>query len=217
MKGMPKRSGDCVVSKGCAVLLLFAFVGSLIAVGLLVHFLADRPVLPGGNNDADPLSKELVSDPHPLPAEVTKNSRLPRAVLPYHYDIRLLPILEKGNFSITGHVSIDVACKEETDRIILHSADIVVDEKSVQLTQHGKTDQTVMIGEISYDTEVEFLVIQLSQKGGKRKLTKGLNYTLSMDFVGVLNDKLKGLYRSSYIEDGVEKLVGFPIFPRATR
>ena len=62
-----------------------------------------------------------------------KNVRLPRTVLPRHYDVRLFPVLEKGNFTIPGRVSIDLECKEETDRIVLHSADIVVEPKSVKV------------------------------------------------------------------------------------
>ena len=62
-----------------------------------------------------------------------KNVRLPRAVLPRHYDVRLFPVLEEGNFTIPGRVSIDLECKEETDRIVLHSVDIVVEPKSVKV------------------------------------------------------------------------------------
>lgn len=59
--------------------------------------------------------------------------RLPRTVLPRHYDVRLFPILEKGNFTILGQVSIDLECNKDTNRIVLHSADIVVDPQSVQV------------------------------------------------------------------------------------
>ena len=62
-----------------------------------------------------------------------KNVRLPRTVLPRHYDVRLFSVLEKGNFTIPGRVSIDLECKEKTDRTVLHSADIVVEPKSVRV------------------------------------------------------------------------------------
>ena len=67
------------------------------------------------------------------PIKQVRNVRLPRNVLPRHYDIRLLPIIEKGNFSIYGDISINLECKAETDRIILHSADITVDAASVKV------------------------------------------------------------------------------------
>lgn len=64
--------------------------------------------------------------------------------------------------------------------------------------------QSIAVKGIEYDTEVEFLIIELALKN-KAKLRKGYNYTLSMTFTGRLNDELRGFYRSSYVEDGVEK------------
>lgn len=126
-----KSNNGYVLSKCRALMLLIIFIISLITVGLLVYYLADRPVASSSASTSDPTSASNSGkgkDP-----KVTKNVRLPRAVLPRHYDVRLFPILEKGNFSILGHVSIDLECKQETDRIILHSADIVVDPKSVKV------------------------------------------------------------------------------------
>ncbi|XP_046438221.1 aminopeptidase N-like [Daphnia pulex] len=134
-----------------------------------------------------------------------KDVRLPRTVRPIHYDVRLFPVLEKGNFSILGQVSIDLQCQMETDRIVLHSADIVVDPQSVKVIEQGKPagkTLTVASDGIHYDTDMEFLIIRLKDKD---KLAKGANYTLSMNFVGNLTDQLRGLYRSTYKEDGVEK------------
>lgn len=198
--GMGKTKGGYLISKGGAIGILVAFVVSLVAVGLLVHFLADRPEASAGTSVGSSSAESAIGK-H---VKVVSNIRLPRTVLPQHYDVRLLPIIEKGNFSILGRVSIDIECKEETDRIILHSADIIVDRNSIRLIQHGKENDTVAVDAIEYDTDREFLIIPL---GGKAKLVKGLNYTLSMDFVGNLNDQLKGLYRSSYKENGAEKLV----------
>ena len=64
----------------------------------------------------------------------------------------------------------------------------------------------MMVDGVEYDKEMEFLIVKLSPKQ-KLKLVKGRHYTLSMSFVGNLTDQLKGLYRSSYQEDGVEKYV----------
>ena len=64
------------------------------------------------------------------------NIRLPRNVLPVRYDVRLFPVMEKGNFTILGRVSIDVQCKMETDRIVLHSLDIIVDPESVKVYEY---------------------------------------------------------------------------------
>lgn len=135
---MKSTNNGYVVSKCRALLLLILFIGSLIAVGLLVHFLSGRPSTADGaakssNGGSDPASSSASSMAGKSPSKETKNVRLPRAVLPHRYDVRLFPIIEKGNFSILGHVTIELECKEETDRIVLHSSDIVVDPKSVKV------------------------------------------------------------------------------------
>ena len=72
------------------------------------------------------------------------------------------------------------------------------------MTEQSETAKELKIAGIDYDTEMEFLIIRLSpQHVGK--LTKGNNYTLSMNFVGNLTDRLLGFYRSTYKEDGLEK------------
>ena len=54
---------------------------------------------------------------------------------------------------------------------------------------------------LSHDAELEFLIIELRSS----RLNKGTNYQLTIKFTGVLNDQLRGFYRSSYVEDGVER------------
>ena len=39
----------------------------------------------------------------------------------------------------------------------------------------------------------------------KTALVEGNRYKISMDFTSYLNDKLRGFYRSSYMENGVRK------------
>ena len=51
------------------------------------------------------------------------------------------------------------------------------------------------------DKQREFLLI--STKNDTMQV--GKFYQLSMDFVGQLNDKLNGFYRSSYTDNGVQK------------
>lgn len=130
--GKMKSSNGYVVSKCRAFFFLVAFVGSLVAVGLLVYYLADRPYPSGASPNGSSSSASTAGKTPPNKSD--KNVRLPRAVLPRRYDVRLFPILEKGNFSILGRVSIEVECKQETDRIVLHSADIAVEPKSVRVT-----------------------------------------------------------------------------------
>lgn len=40
-------------------------------------------------------------------------------------------------------------------------------------------------------------------------LTVGKRYKISLDFVSILNDRMLGFYRSSYMENGVRKYMQF--------
>lgn len=71
------------------------------------------------------------------------------------------------------------------------------------MTEQGETNKEIRIEGIDYDVEKEFLIIRLDPQHSK--LINGTNYTLSMNFVGQLTDQLRGLYRSTYKENGVEK------------
>ena len=125
-EGNRRRKG-CFVTNTKAYVLFFIYVASLVAVGLVIHFLVDRP---SSKVDGPPVTE---ATPTSAPRKSLTNVRLPRSVLPRHYNLRLLPILEKGNFSIIGHVDIDVEVMEDTGKITLHINDIVVDQSSLKV------------------------------------------------------------------------------------
>lgn len=209
---------SCVTLKKCrALALLIVYISSLIAVGLLVYFFAGRP------NHTTSCPKRSSSH-HQLNGFLSKsvqNIRLPRNFLPWHYDIRLLPVLEKGNFTVLGRVAIDIECRNITDRIVLHSADIIVHRNSVQVShsfntfiyagnfkcfkqviEHGRTENAqLLVDGIEYDPAAEFVIIRLNSESQ----IKLANYTLSMNFEAKLTNSSVGFFRSAYMEDGVER------------
>jgi hypothetical protein len=60
--------------------------------------------------------------------------RLPKNVLPYSYDIKMIPIIEEGNFTTLGYIEILVDCLENTSNISMNSADISIDQYSILVT-----------------------------------------------------------------------------------
>ena len=66
-----------------------------------------------------------IQQPRSIPNKYT-DWRLPRWVLPRHYKLRLLPFIEEGHF--TGQVDILLECMEPTQLIVLHMADIRIDQ-----------------------------------------------------------------------------------------
>ena len=108
--------------------------------------------------------------------------RLPRHVVPTHYDIHLEPDLE--TFTFTGSVGIDIDVTSATSSVSLNTTEI--DIKSVTLTSGH------VVSEISYDEELERATLALSDE------LKPGSYRIEMEYTGTINDQLRGLYRSAF-------------------
>ncbi len=118
--------------------------------------------------------------------------RLPTHVRPERYEIMLKPDLEI--FTFEGEETISLLLEKSTKQITLHSADLEI--KSVEWVHRSKE---VWAGKISYNKKSEtatFTFPKALEKGkGEMKLT----------FKGILNDKMRGFYRSKYQHAGVDK------------
>jgi puromycin-sensitive aminopeptidase len=106
--------------------------------------------------------------------------RLPRNVVPSHYDIRLELDLE--TFTFVGSVGIDVEVKESTGALVLNAAEVEI--KSAALSNG------VDITEIAYDDEKERATLNLGSA------VEPGSYRLEIEHSGIINDQLRGLYRS---------------------
>lgn len=115
-----------------------------------------------------------------LPGMSPDPYRLPRTVLPRRYRLELLPDLAVGSFE--GEVHIDLEVIEPTSTVLLNADELEI--SSVTL------DATPVAHELEPDTER--LVVH-----AETPLTPG-PATLSITFSGVLNDKLRGFYRSTF-------------------
>jgi len=127
------------------------------------------------------------------------NVRLPTNIKPSKYQIYLIPFLIPENFTISGHIEIDLDVTEPSDNITLHIYDITIHEKDVTvLKEDGSMVDIVGHG---YDEVRQFYIIKLAEAPVSSKLK------LSIFFTGVLNDELAGFYRSSYTENGEKKWI----------
>lgn len=115
--------------------------------------------------------------------------RLPRHAVPTHYDIRLELDLE--TFTFAGFVGVDLEVAERTDILVLNATEVEI--KSASLSDDNA------ITEIVYDAEMERATLTLGSP-----IDPG-TYRLDMEHSGVINDQLRGLYRSVYQDsEGVE-------------
>jgi len=114
--------------------------------------------------------------------------RLPLTVLPRKYEVSLEPDLENASF--TGSVVITADATDSIEQIVLNA--IELDIHSVTVNGVAST--------FSLDEELERLTLHTSAAQGP--------VTIAVTFTGILNDKLRGFYRSTFVDDaGVTRTI----------
>jgi len=123
--------------------------------------------------------------------------RLPRTVVPVRYDLELRPDLVAATFE--GSVNIEVQVLEPVVEIVMNAAELEVEAPALTLVGGGGQ---VDIIATDLDTDAERLTLTVASP-----LESGI-YDLHLRFRGVLNDKLKGFYRSTFTgADGTEQVI----------
>ncbi len=127
-----------------------------------------------------------------------KNVLLPQHITPTHYTIFLAPDLE--NFVFQGEETIDVKITKPTTKITLHSAEIEV--TSVYFVNKNSVEAS----KVSYDKEAETVTFHFG-----KSIHPGVG-KLKIVFAGILNNKMRGFYRSRYTHKGREYHMGVTQF-----
>ncbi|KAA0064519.1 aminopeptidase M1-like [Cucumis melo var. makuwa] len=122
--------------------------------------------------------------------------RLPKFAVPKRYDIYLKPDLCLCKFS--GSVGIDIDVLSDTRFLVLNAADLLVHVASVSFT-NWNSSKVIQPSSIQACEVSQILVLEFAET-----LPFGLG-TLRMDFEGILNDNMKGFYRSTYEYNGQKK------------
>ena len=114
--------------------------------------------------------------------------RLPLTVMPQKYEVSLEPDL--GNASFTGVVTIQAQATQAVDFITLNA--IELDIHTVTVNGDAVT--------FTLDEELERLTLHTPALPGP--------VTIAVTFTGILNDKLRGFYRSTFVDDaGVTRTI----------
>ncbi|KAH8346459.1 hypothetical protein KR084_000853 [Drosophila pseudotakahashii] len=121
--------------------------------------------------------------------------RLPTAVRPQKYDLRILTILEDlEDFRFNGTVKIQIEALQNTNNITLHSKDLAINQTQITLRQisgEGNSDNCITSTEIN--PIHDFYILNTCQE-----LLGGHVYELNLPFSAKLQEQLAGYYRSSY-------------------
>lgn len=121
-------------------------------------------------------------------------------VSPIHYELTFAPDLSK--FTFDGTESISINCLKPTSVISMHCDEIKIKSCVV------KTNNETVKSKFKLNPKKEQLSIQLGKK------IKG-KCTLEIEFVGTLNDRLLGFYRSQYRQGNKTKYLATTQFEAA--
>jgi puromycin-sensitive aminopeptidase len=121
--------------------------------------------------------------------------RLPRTAVPEQYELTLSPDLASASFE--GSARIRVRVHEPVTELVLNAIELDILEAAV-VDSSGRRAE----GRLTFDEPEERVAVTTGQT-----LDPGL-YDLEFRFNGILNDKLRGFYRSTFKdEDGVEQVI----------
>ncbi len=132
-----------------------------------------------------------------------KSIRLPIHISPSYYNLEIRPDLESGTFS--GKEIIKIKTNKDIKQITLHSKDIKIETVKINRSQKvignkkNKTTKEQFSYKIVYDIKKEIATFYF-----KNKILKGTS-ELSIIFSGIINNHLRGFYKSKYVIDGKEK------------
>ena len=125
-------------------------------------------------------------------------SRLPTNVVPSHYVIKLKPDL--ANFSFTGDVVVKAKVLAPVTEVLCNSSNLEVQTCSI------KTGDEEVTPEVSLDQEQETCSLKVAAP-----LAPG-PATITYNFTGILNDKMRGFYRTKYQVAGEDRFAAVTQF-----
>ena len=119
---------------------------------------------------------------------------LPRNVRPKSYKLTLQPNLE--DFTFKGQETVEIEIVEPTDAIVLNCVEIAIE--TCRLTLDDGSEMATVDTSLNEEDETATFRFHATLPVGPA--------SLHLQFTGLLNDKLRGFYRSRYsTEDGEER------------
>ncbi|XP_024878008.1 aminopeptidase N-like [Temnothorax curvispinosus] len=148
-----------------------------------------------------PLQDNEAADNKPVENSEENQFRLPKYVVPIHYNVKLIPHIVDGNFTTNGETSIDIEVREPTNAIALHTVKLTIDESLTKITRKGVDDENSKSEyapkQHEYNGQTQILTLRFEES-----LDVGA-YTLHINFTGVIlpHTEPRGFYRSFYTDD----------------
>jgi hypothetical protein len=146
-------------------------------------------------------------------ARDSEDGRLPRDLIPYHYNIDITPnfYLDAPPFPFEGVVSIWFECIQSTNVLTVNSLGLTITQVSIVVSPDSPTNPpTPEVSGWTLEEAVHFLHISVSTP-----FEPGAKYTVTITYNGIANsyEYGHGLYWDSYVSaaDGSTKYTYFII------
>jgi aminopeptidase 2 len=122
-------------------------------------------------------------------ATQTQREILPTNVIPRHYRLSLVP--DFSTFKYSGKVSVQLDVTKPTSSIVLNALELELHSASVETNGRSVRSKNISLDEENQTATLDF---------GEELIAGKDETTLEIAFTGILNDKMAGFYRSSYID-----------------
>ena len=119
-----------------------------------------------------------------------KDFRLPRDVVPTRYELTIVPDLDAATF--LGHERIELELTSARSSIVCNAVELQISNATLSWPDDSPEPEIL---EICFDEDLERVTFS-----APRQILPG-PCVLECDFAGVLNDKLRGFYRSTFRDE----------------
>ncbi|KAJ8317988.1 hypothetical protein KUTeg_003079 [Tegillarca granosa] len=164
--------------------LVFLLIIVPVIVGVVVWHLTRQ-------NCKEGTTVKSTTNPAIYGTEPWTNLRLPKSLMPVHYDITLFPDFYDGNGWFYGNESIELKVKQQTTFIMIHF--YYMNITKTELRKNG-TNEIIKIKRTFPYKENQFWVIETEEP-----MRAGLGIVLDLQFDGSLTRAIVGLYKSTYV------------------
>jgi aminopeptidase N len=124
-------------------------------------------------------------------------------VIPLHYHISIIPDFAKFQFS--GSVEILLHAEGSVEEVVLDALDLTIERCRVK-RESGYDDCQSTVNK-----KEEELCIVIPEEVREMIAVEG-EFAISIDYLGNINDKMTGFYRSSYQSEGITHYIGVTQF-----
>ncbi|XP_075431253.1 aminopeptidase N isoform X2 [Ascaphus truei] len=207
------------MAKGFYVSKVLAIVGILFSVAAVATIIAlavvysqektkndEQPKPTEGTHSTAATTSTLLTTTT-QPNELWNKPRLPKSLIPHHYNLKLQPYLEKNNdnlYIFKGESTVFFKCIQTTNLVLIHSKNLnyTTSNESHAILKEEATGREMTLLKTWLEVSTQYLVVQAAEN-----LQTGQEYSLSTMFTGELKDDLAGFYRSEYVEDNIVKVI----------